>query len=111
MPFIDTDELEVREPRPGWKGRFFNTTSMTFGYWEFAAGSSIHEHSHPNEEVWHVLAGELEITVASETRLVRPGSAAIVPTGFRHAVKALTDGRALVVDHPARHVIGGVHTE
>lgn len=111
MPFIDTNELEVREPRPGWKGRFVHSASMTFGYWDVAAGSSVHEHAHPNEEVWHVIDGELELTVAGETRLLGPGSVAVIPAETPHEVKALTDGRAIVVDHPVRLEIGGVRTD
>ncbi len=57
MPYIDTNELEVREPRSGWKGRFFHSANMTFGYWNVSAGSWIHEHSHPNEEVWNIIGG------------------------------------------------------
>src|SRR5262249_58662785 len=63
MPFIDTNELTVKEPLPGWKGRYFNSSSMTFGYYSVAAGATIHEHSHPNEEVWHVIQGRLEVTI------------------------------------------------
>jgi hypothetical protein len=32
MPFIDADQLEALEPKPGWVGRFFHTERMTFGY-------------------------------------------------------------------------------
>jgi len=59
MPFIDTSRLPVGERLPGWKGRSFNTETMTFAHYEFAAGSRIHEHCHSNEEVWTVIQGEL----------------------------------------------------
>ena len=75
---------------------------MTFGYWEFDGGSSIHEHSHAQEEVWVVIEGGLEITVDGETTVAGPGRAAIVAPGVRHSVVARTDGRALAVDHPVR---------
>jgi hypothetical protein len=29
---IDTNRLEVKEPREGWKGRFFHSQNMTFAY-------------------------------------------------------------------------------
>ena len=61
MPFIDTKQLSVKEPLPGWKGRFLNSENMTFGYYTVAAGASIHEHFHPNEEVWHIIEGEFEV--------------------------------------------------
>jgi quercetin dioxygenase-like cupin family protein len=111
MLAIDTNELEAVEVRPGWKGRLFNSATMTFGYWDVSTGSSVHEHSHPNEEVWHIVEGEFEITVDGETREVGPGVVVVVPAGARHGVKALSDGRAIVVDHPIRPEIGGVRVE
>ncbi|MEO6028961.1 MAG: cupin domain-containing protein [Candidatus Binatia bacterium] len=111
MPFIDTRDLPIKEPLPGWKGRFFSSETMTFGYYDVAAGAAIHEHEHPNEEVWHVVEGELEATVAGVTTLAGPGAVAIVPPNTLHAVKARTAGRAIVVDHPRRASIGGVGTD
>jgi quercetin dioxygenase-like cupin family protein len=35
-------------------------------------------------------------------QIARTGVAAIVPAGVRHSVKALTDGRAIIVDYPMR---------
>ena len=110
MPFIDTNELEAKEPRPGWKGRFFNSDNMTFGYYVIEAGATIHEHDHSNEEVWHILEGELEVTIDGQTRVACPGAVAIVPPNTTHSVKALSDGRAIVVDYPLRASIGGVKT-
>lgn len=108
MPFIDTNELSVKEPLPGWNGRYFLTESMTFAYYSVASGSSIHEHSHPNEEVWNVIEGELEVTIDGQTQVAGPGSAAIVPPNVPHSLKALSDGRAIVVDLGIRRSIGGV---
>jgi quercetin dioxygenase-like cupin family protein len=106
MPFLDTSRLEVVERLPGWKGRFFHTATMTFADYEFTAGSRIHEHFHPEEEVYEVIAGELEMFVDNVAQIVRPGIVAIVPSNTRHAVRALTDGRVIVVDHPARPGFG-----
>lgn len=63
MTFIDTNALDVREPREGWKGRFFHSANMTFGYYEVEAGRDIHEHQHENDEVWNVVEGRLEVTI------------------------------------------------
>jgi quercetin dioxygenase-like cupin family protein len=111
MPFIDTSQLNVKEPLPGWKGRYFNTDNLTFGYYDVVAGASIHEHSHPNEEVWHVIEGELEVTIGGQTKVAGPGSVAVVPPNTTHSVKALSDGRSIVVDYPLRQSIGGVSTD
>ena len=108
MAFIEISGLDVKEPRTGWKGRFFHSEHMTLAYYTVEAGASIHRHAHPNDEVWNVIDGELEITIAAETRVVGPGGAAVVPPDTPHAIKALTAARAIVVDHPRRESIGGI---
>ena len=107
MPFIDTNQLKTIERLPGWKGKYFDSTNMTFGHYVFEAGSTIHEHFHPNEEVWNVIEGQLEVTIAGNTQTAGPGCVAIVPPDTKHFVKALTNGRAVVVDHPRRDMSGG----
>ncbi len=102
MPFIDTSSLRVIERLPGWHGRYFHSSSMTFAHYDFTRGASIHEHFHPQEEVYEVIEGELEITIDNVAQIARPGVVAIVPSGARHSVKALTDGRAIIVDYPLR---------
>jgi quercetin dioxygenase-like cupin family protein len=104
MTFIDTNHLKVQEPRAGWK---VHSQNMTFAYYAVAAGAWIHEHSHPNDEVWNVIDGELEIKIAAETQVAGPGCAVVVPPDTAHSVKALTDVRAIVVDYPKRYSIGG----
>ena len=106
MPFVDTVGLKVVERLPGWMGRYFHTGSMTFAHYDFAAGSSIHEHHHPEEEVYEVIEGELEVTIDGISQIAKPGVVAIVPANSRHSVKALTDGRLIVVDHPSRPDFG-----
>jgi quercetin dioxygenase-like cupin family protein len=102
MPFVDTSRLNVIERLPGWHGRFFHSASMTFAHYDFTRGSSIHDHFHPQEEVYEVIEGELEVTIDGVTQTARPGVVAIVPANVRHSVKALTDGRAIIVDYPSR---------
>ena len=107
MAFIDTSGLKVIERLPGWFGRYFHSENMTFAHYEFRRGASIHEHFHPEEEVYEVIEGELEMTVDGVAQIARPGVVAIVPANVRHSVKALTDGRVIIVDHPRRPEFGG----
>jgi quercetin dioxygenase-like cupin family protein len=102
MPFVDTSSLKVIERLPGWFGRYFHSASMTFAHYDFKRGASIHEHFHPQEEVYEVTDGELEVTIDGEAHVARPGLVAIVPSNARHSIKALTDGRAIIVDYPLR---------
>src|SRR5258708_1482388 len=99
MPFVDTSTLDAIERSPGWRGRFFDSRSMTFAHYAFERGSTVHEHCHPEEEVWQVIEGELEVTIAGVAAVARPGIVAIVPPNTLHSVVALTDGRAIIVDH------------
>jgi quercetin dioxygenase-like cupin family protein len=102
MPFVDTSSLKDVERLPGWHGRYFHSTSMTFAHYDFVRGASVHEHFHPQEEVYEVIEGELEVTIDGVAQVARPGLVAIVPANAPHSVKALTDGRAIIVDYPRR---------
>lgn len=106
MPLVDTSSLEVIRRAPGWSGRCFHSAHMTFCHYDFAHGSSIHEHFHPQEEVWEVIQGELEMTIDGVTEVARSGLVAIVPSNVRHSVKALTEGHAIIVDYPLRNDLG-----
>jgi quercetin dioxygenase-like cupin family protein len=106
MPIVDTTALKVIERLPGWRGRYFHSAAMTFAHYDFVRGASIHEHFHPEEEVYEVIEGELELTIDGESYIARPGIVAIVPANARHSVKALTDGKTIIVDHPARRDFG-----
>lgn len=102
MAVIDTRDLPVVERKPGWYGRYFNSPNMTFGNYEFDEGAVIDEHQHAQEEVWHVIEGFLEVTIDGAPCVAEPGFVAIVPPNAPHAVRALTYGKAIVVDHPIR---------
>src|SRR5262245_47955566 len=102
MPFILSEQMKAGEPLPGWHGRFWRSEEMSFAHYTIDAGSSIHEHHHPNEEMWLVLEGELDVTVAGETRRVGPGGVAVVPPDAPHSLRAATSGKAVVANHPVR---------
>ena len=106
MPLVETDRLKIIERLPGWRGRYFDSATMTFAHYEFDKGASIHEHFHPEEEVYEVLEGELEITIDGSAQIARPGLVAIVPPNVRHSVRALTNGRMIVIDCPRRPGFG-----
>jgi quercetin dioxygenase-like cupin family protein len=106
MSLVDTSTLKIIERLPGWRARIFNSANMTFAHYEFDAGSTIHEHHHVQEEVWNVIEGELELTIDGVVQRAGPGLVAIVPPNTPHSVRALSDGRAIIVDHPLRFDVG-----
>jgi quercetin dioxygenase-like cupin family protein len=79
MPIADTGSLDVIERMPGWRGRHFHLPCMTFAHYDFKRAANIHEHFHPEEEVFEVIGGELEVNIGGVAGNVRSGLVAIVP--------------------------------
>jgi hypothetical protein len=79
LPILDTGEREVDASLSGWKGRYFHSDGISLACYTVAAGASIHEHRHLNEEVWHIIDGTLEVTVGDETWIAGPGAMVVIP--------------------------------
>jgi len=54
-------------------------------------------HSHPWEEVYVVLDGELEVLIDDEAHVLTPGSVAHVPAGVRHGYRNRTEAHFLTI--------------
>ena len=109
MPFVRPDDMLCGSPLPGWSGRFFHSENMTFAHWDIDQNAAdLHEHHHPEEEVWNVVMGEAVLVVDGERRRLGPGAVAIVPPDVRHSVTVVGPCRAVVVDYPIRRNLPGV---
>jgi quercetin dioxygenase-like cupin family protein len=95
-------DIPERQPVPGFHGRFVHTDSMTLAYWDIEPGAAIPEHSHPHEQVVNPIEGELELVVAGERNVLRPGTIYVIPGGVPHSARALTACRVLDVFQPVR---------
>jgi quercetin dioxygenase-like cupin family protein len=102
MPIVNTQHLDVGEPLPGWHDRYFRSQEMSFAYYDVDEGASIHEHWRPEEEVWYVIEGTLQVTLDGEPSVAAPGAAAIAPSNTEHPVKALSRARVIIANHPVR---------
>lgn len=69
---------------------------------EFRAGAAGSAHSHPHEQITHVIRGRLAVTVDGTRHEVGPGEQLCVPGDAVHAVLALEDSLALEVFTPLR---------
>jgi quercetin dioxygenase-like cupin family protein len=86
MASVEIESLKVNERLPGWRGRYFQTANMTFAHYDFSSGSTIHEHFHPEEEVYEVIEGELEVTIDGVSLIAKPGCVAIAPINVPHSL-------------------------
>jgi quercetin dioxygenase-like cupin family protein len=102
MPFHITNDAAEREVFPGHVGRFVHSERMTFAFWRISQGAQLPEHSHPHEQVAHVLRGEYELTIDGITRRCVPGMVAVIPSGAKHSGQAITDCEILDVFAPVR---------
>jgi mannose-6-phosphate isomerase-like protein (cupin superfamily) len=103
VPFVSPEDMIAGEPLPGWHGRFFHAEHMTFAHYDIDAGApDLHAHHHDQEEVWHVVGGEVAIRIGDEERTLRAGEAAVIPPKTPHSVRVVGACRVVVADHPRR---------
>jgi len=102
MTFVRIADLARRQPFPGYEGRFLHGAGMSVAHWNVAQGSGFPEHAHPHEQIAMVVEGRFEMTVAGETRVLDPGTVAVIPSGVPHSGRALTACRLVDVFQPVR---------
>jgi quercetin dioxygenase-like cupin family protein len=102
MGFLDLGSIDEKEIVPGFRARFVHSDNLTLAYWDVDPGAQLPEHSHPHEQVANVLDGEFELTVDGETKILKPGQIAVIPSGVPHGGRAITPCRLLDVFHPSR---------
>ena len=102
MPFIQLEEISQSEPIPGFLGRFIHSENMTVADWRIKEGSSFPEHTHPHEQIAFILEGKFELNLGGETRVLTPGTIAVIPSNMPHEGKALTECHLLDIFYPVR---------
>ncbi len=104
MSFITLASIPDKEIFPGFSAKIIHTptNTLTLVYVTVKAGTSLPEHTHPQEQVTNVLSGQLEITVAGETQVLEPGIVGTIAPNLPHSGKALSDCYILDVFHPLR---------
>ncbi len=100
--FIRLSELPAREILPGFHGKMIHTDNLTVAHFQIDKGSILPEHHHVHEQVTNVIRGELEMTMAGNTRVCRAGDVVVIPSGVPHSARALTDCTVVDVFQPAR---------
>ena len=94
--------IEEREVVPGYHGQFIHSDTMTVAHWNIEAHHDMPEHTHPHEQIFNLLEGTFELTVAGETVVAESGTVVVIPANVKHAGRSLSDCRVIDIFHPVR---------
>lgn len=101
--------LDALEPISFLEGLTFRPVlgdSMLVSFVGYEPGVVAPPHSHEEEQITFVLEGELELSCAGESRLLRPGLVAHIPSGFEHSASSGdAPCRAVDIFTPPRRVL------
>jgi quercetin dioxygenase-like cupin family protein len=67
-----------------------------------AAGSEVPVHTHPHEQVGHVVSGRMRFRIGEEERELGPGEGYSVPGNIPHGASGITDTVAIDSFYPVR---------
>jgi len=84
------------------RGHYEHLERMSVGEVHLTAHTVVPLHQHPHEQVTYVIEGRFEFTVGSETRVLEPGMAALIPGGVSHGGRTLTECKVLDIFVPVR---------
>ena len=102
MPFHKLEDIQVKQPFPGFNVRVVHSATMTFAHWTIEAGAVLPEHSHPHEQVATVIEGEFELTIDGDSCRLGPGSVGIIPSKAIHYGRAITRCHIIDAFYPVR---------
>lgn len=103
MRFATLASLPAKEIFSGTiRGHYAHLERVTIGEVHLDANTVVPIHQHPHEQVTYVIAGRFEFTVGDETRILEPGTAALIPGNVPHGGKTLTACRVIDLFAPVR---------
>jgi quercetin dioxygenase-like cupin family protein len=100
--FVELSDSPRSEILPGFIARFVHSDAMTVSFVEIEKDAVLPEHHHLHEQISIVTDGELELTVDGETRILTPGTVAIIPSNVPHSARALTGCTVTDIFNPPR---------
>jgi quercetin dioxygenase-like cupin family protein len=90
--FVTVNDIEAVEFVPGLEFRPVVGDDVMTNFVTFAPHTVAPTHVHEEEQVVIVLDGELEFDIDGETRLLRPGDVAVIPSWVPHGARTLEVG-------------------
>ena len=95
--FLEPDDRGYKELAEGARTRTFWGDQMLFSLVEVEAGALVPLHTHPHEQGGIIVAGELEMGIGDEVRVLKPGDMYIIPGDVEHYAKG-QDTKAVGLD-------------
>ena len=103
MYFHDPEKRQTKELAPGVRTRTFWGKNLLLSVVEIDPNSEVPNHTHTHEQGGMMLEGEMEMNIAGETRLLKPGDAYIIPGNVEHrATTGNSVARVLDIFSPVR---------
>ena len=96
-------EWPETEPVPGVYRRVLSCgDEVMVVQFRIDAGAEVPVHTHPHEQVGHVVSGRMKFRIGDEVRELGPGDGYSVPGGVTHGATGVTDVIAVDSFHPVR---------
>ena len=97
MPFFHLHETLYKQKRPGVMIKSISVENFQMTFLLLDPGF-VSQHSHPEEQIGYVLAGQVEIVVGDERMECRGGDGYSIPSGVPHSFRVLSGQSAELVE-------------
>ena len=87
---MNLKNINSKEIMPGFHGKMFHGSQLTWAFWEVDEGASVPEHKHHHEQIMHIVSGEFEFTLDGKTKVYSSGDIVCVPSNHLHSGRAVT---------------------
>jgi quercetin dioxygenase-like cupin family protein len=96
MSFYTLADMSAVQAGAGIQRRAVQLDHLMLTFFDLDSGAIIPPHQHPHEQISYVVRGALRFTLDGETRVLRAGEGATVPSNTPHEALALED--TVVID-------------
>jgi unsaturated pyranuronate lyase len=96
--FLAIAELPELTVAPGLVLQPLLGSGVMVSFVRYEPGAEAPLHAHEEEQVFVVVDGEFDVTLGDETRRLKVGEAAVIPSWVPHRVTASDDGPAAQID-------------
>jgi unsaturated pyranuronate lyase len=96
--FVTVADLPELAVAPGLVLQPLVGSGLMVSFARYEPGAEAPLHSHEEEQVFVVVDGAFDVTLGEETRRLRVGEAAVIPSWVPHRVTASDDGPATQID-------------